>query len=79
MCVRCIDSDVGKMRQANCGTDGYIPLENMGQEVISDGSQDGFALGIVLDAIFLETWRFEDDDFYVSFHGKPMRDVCVCG
>lgn len=70
-CMGYIGAEIGKMRQADCGSTGYIPLENMGQDVLSDGSQDGFAMGMVLDSIFLEE-RVGKNIFYVSIHGNPL-------
>lgn len=55
---------------ADSGMIGYIPLENMGRNVMSDESQDVFAMGVVMDTVFVKEQRGENLFYYVSFRGK---------
>lgn len=65
---------IGKIREADSGDVGFTPLENMGQQVLSDCSQDAFAMGVVMDAVFLKNEGEVYNIFFVSLFSIPMCD-----
>lgn len=69
--MRCVRrSERYGWKEADTGTLGFIPVENMGQPVISDFGQDWMSMGVILD-VCLHKREHDDYMFKVFSFSEP--------